>query len=412
MIRRTLSGAELVEKAEACLGEVFKGFEDVALRNQNKVLDAFQASCVGLRHFSPSSGYGYDDMGRDTLGEVFAKGLGTEDALVRPQLMSGTHALAVTLFGLLSPGKELLVATGKPYDTLLETIGVRGDSPGSLKSWGVSYKQIELAETGGIDVEALKRAVSSRTGVVHLQRSRGYAWRGALSVDELEGAIRIVREANSSAFVLIDNCYGEFTEPGEPVGADVLVGSLIKNPGGGIAPTGGYIAGRREALERLAERLSAPGVGREIGSYAGSYQPFYQGFFMAPHVVCQSLKTAALFAKVFEELGMRTHPKSDARRSDIIQAIRFGEPEQLVRFCRSVQSASPIDSFVVPEAWEMPGYEHKVIMAAGAFVQGASIEFSADAPMREPYTAYLQGALTYEHGKLAAIRAAEELLQP
>ncbi len=398
----------LVREAEAELAGVFAGFERVALNNQRKVLNAFQEARVALRHFSPTSGYGYDDIGRDKLAEVFALGLGTEDALVRPQFASGTHAIAVALFGLTAPGVEVLAATGHPYDTLLDTLGVR-EAGGSLRHWGVGYREIELTPDGKIDIPALQKAISPKTALVHMQRSRGYAWRGALSVDELNRAAEAVREVSKSAKVLVDNCYGEFTEESEPL-ADVLVGSLIKNPGGGIAPTGGYIAGSAECVEQIAQRVTAPGIGREVSSYAASYQPFFQGFFLAPHVVLQSLKTAALFARVFELLGMETHPASGAARSDIIQAIRFKEARQLARFCETVQRVSPIDSFVVPEAWDMPGYDHKVIMAAGAFVQGASIEFSADAPMRAPYTAYLQGALTYEHGRLAAEMAAGALM--
>ncbi len=400
---------KLVHAAEQSLSGVFAGFERIALHNQRKVLSAFQKARVALRHFSPTSGYGYDDIGRDKLGELFALGLGTEDAIVRPQFASGTHAIAVALFGLLAPGEEVLAATGRPYDTLLDTLGVR-DAQGSLRHWGVGCREIDLTPDGKIDIPALEKAITKKTALVHLQRSRGYAWRGALPVDELNRAALAVREINPNAKVLVDNCYGEFTEESEPT-ADVLVGSLIKNPGGGIAPTGGYIAGSAECVERIAQRVTAPGIGREVGSYAASYQPFFQGFFLAPHVVCQSLKTAALFARVFELLGMETHPSSEAARSDIIQAIRFEHDWQLARFCETVQSVSPIDSFVVPEAWDMPGYDHKVIMAAGAFVQGASIEFSADAPMRAPYTAYLQGALTYEHGRLAAAAAAGALMK-
>ncbi len=402
------SAESLIQDAESSLSGVFAGFERVALHNQRKVLKAFQQARVALRHFSPTSGYGYDDIGRDKLGEVFALGFGTEDAIVRPQFASGTHAIAVALFGLLAPGGEVIAATGRPYDTLLDTLGVR-EAEGSLKHWGVGYREADLTPDGRIDIPALQKAITKKTAVVHMQRSRGYAWRGALSVDELNRASSAVREANPNVKVLIDNCYGEFTEENEPT-ADVLVGSLIKNPGGGVAPAGGYIAGSAECVERIAQRVTAPGIGREVGSYAASYQPFFQGFFLAPHVVCQSLKTAALFARAFELLGMETHPASGAPRSDIIQAIRFERADQLARFCETVQSVSPIDSFVVPEAWDMPGYDHKVIMAAGAFVQGASIEFSADAPMRAPYTAYLQGALTYEHGRLAAETAVEALI--
>ncbi|MGI6192931.1 MAG: aminotransferase class I/II-fold pyridoxal phosphate-dependent enzyme, partial [Christensenellales bacterium] len=379
--------------------------------NQYKVLSAFQSERIALRHFNPTTGYGYDDDGRDALDRVFARCMGAEDALVRPQIVSGTHALALMLFGVLRPGDELLSITGKPYDTLETTIGISGDSLSSLKAMGVAYSQVELGEDGGIDVKASINAIHEKTKVVHIQRSRGYAWRRALTVAEIGRGIAAIKAAKPHVIVTVDNCYGEFTTTEEPVaaGADLMAGSLIKNPGGGIAPTGGYIAGRKDLIELVAERLTVPGIGREVGSYAASYAPFYQGLFLAPHVVAGTLKGATLAARVFEKLGFDVLPRWNESREDIIQAVRFFKPEPLIAFCRSIQKASPVDSFVVPEPWDMPGYQCQVIMAAGAFVQGSSIELSADAPIAPPYTAYMQGGLTYEHVKLAVMSAVSDM---
>jgi cystathionine beta-lyase family protein involved in aluminum resistance len=401
---------EFVESAESELKDVFKRFEAIGLNNQMKVLDAFHHEKVAPRHFMPTSGYGYDDIGRDTLERVFARVFGAEDALVRPQIVSGTHAIAIALFGALMPGDTLLSATGKPYDTLESAIGISGDAHGSLTAYGVNYKQVELLSDGNIDAETV---VSASVGakVVYFQRSRGYAWRNAVTIDMLRPVFARIHEINPKTVIIVDNCYAEFTDIIEPtqIGADIIVGSLIKNPGGGLAPTGGYIVGTSVCISLIENRLTSPGIGREVGSYAGSYTPFYQGLFLAPHVTIQALKSAALFARVFERIGMETLPSSTAQRADIVQSLRFGSADELIGFCRSIQSVSPIDSHVVPEPWDMPGYQHKVIMAAGTFVQGASIELSADAPIKAPYTAYIQGALTYEHGKIAVINALDAL---
>lgn len=401
---------EFVVSAENELKDVFKRFEDIGLYNQAKVLDAFKQEKVAPMHFMPTSGYGYDDIGRDTLERVFARVFGAEDALVRPQIVSGTHAIAIALFGTLMPGDTLLSATGKPYDTLESAIGISGNAYGSLMGYGVNYKQVELLSDGRPDIDAIVKS-SAGAKVVYFQRSRGYAWRNAITIDMLRPVFERIHEANPNAVIMVDNCYAEFTDIIEPteIGADVIIGSLIKNPGGGLAPTGGYIAGKCALIHLIENRLTSPGIGREVGSYAGSYTPFYQGLFLAAHVTVQALKSAALFARAFELLGMETLPSSTAQRADIVQSLRFKSADELIGFCRSIQSVSPIDSHVVPEPWDMPGYQHKVIMAAGTFVQGASIELSADAPITEPYTAYIQGALTYEHGKLAVIRALDEL---
>lgn len=404
---------EAVRAAEAQLTPVFARIDEIEGINQRKVLAAFQEERVAQRHFSPTTGYGYDDVGRDTLDRVFARALGAEDALVRPQFVNGTHALFTALAGVLRPGETMLSLTGRPYDTLEEAIGISGSASGSLKELGIGYREIGLSD-GKIDLSAALSALSDpEIRLVYVQRSRGYAWRNALTVDEMEAVFAAVKKNRPDVICMVDNCYGEFTDTREPTaaGADLMAGSLIKNPGGGLAPTGGYIAGKTALVERAAERLTVPGMGREVGSYAGSYQPFYQGLFMAPHVTAQSLRSAALFAKVFENAGMETLPASDGRYSDIIQAVRFPDKEALISFCRSIQKAAPVDSFVVPEPWDMPGYSHQVIMAAGAFVGGASIELSADAPIREPYIAYVQGALTYAHGRIGAAMALEDLLR-
>lgn len=368
-----------------------------------RVLSAMQAHRVATRHFAQTTGYGYDDVGRDTLEMVFAKALSCEDALVRPQIVSGTHSLALSLFGLLRPGDTLLSAAGKPYDTLDEVIGLTGSGQGSLKEFGVSYRQVDLLPDGAPDYEGIAEAAKAGARVVLVQRSKGYAWRPSLTPEQIGRVAEAVHKAQPSAVVLVDNCYGEFACEQEPsaFGADLMAGSLIKNPGGGLAPTGGYVAGKTELVEQVAYRLTSPGIGREVGSYAQSYQPFYQGLFLAPHIVAQAVKTAILASRVFELLGYEVHPKHDAPRSDIIQAIRLGSPELLIAFCQGIQAASPVDSFAMPEPWDMPGYQDQVIMAAGTFVSGASIELSADAPLRPPYNVYLQGGLTYVHGRAA-----------
>ena len=395
-----------IARAERDCAEAFSRFEDIEFANTKKLLASFKKHEISYRHFAPTTGYGYDDVGRDTLSEVFKEFLGAEKALVRPQITCGTHALAICLFGMLRPGDTLLSAAGLPYDTLGDIIGLSGKSGnGSLKDLGVQYKQVDLKD-GALDTDAIVAALDEHVKLVLIQRSRGYDWRASLGVEEINRAIHAIHAASPQTFVMVDNCYGEFTDYTEPK-ADVLAGSLIKNPGGGLAPTGAYIAGKRECVEKIAFRLTSPGIGAEVGSYAGSYRPFYQGLFLAPHVVCQALKTQCLFSRVFEQMGYDVHPKYNDNRNDIIQAIRFGSPEKLIRFIQLIQEFSPIDSQAVPEPWEMPGYQDKVIMAAGTFVSGASIELSADAPIRPPYTAYMQGGLSYAHGKIVL----EEMLK-
>ncbi len=402
---------QIVEAAEKRCQPMFAAIDEIALHNTEKVLDALQRHQVAARHFAPTTGYGYDDVGRDTLERLFADLFGAEGAIVRPQIASGTHALSMCLFGLLRPGDELMYASGAPYDTLEEVIGVRGSAPGSLKEMGVRYTQVEMTADGMLDIEAIRAAMKPNTRVVAIQRSRGYSSRPSLMPEDVQPLADMLHTSFPDACLMVDNCYGEFVCEWEPThfGADLCVGSLIKNPGGGLAPTGGYAVGRADLIERISFRLTAPGIGREVGSYAASYQPFYQGLFMAPHVVAQALKTSVLAAAVCEALGMRSTPASTARRTDIIQALELGTPQRLIAFCQGIQMASPIDSMALPEPWDMPGYQHQVIMAAGTFVSGASIELSADAPMREPYTVFLQGGLTYSHGKLALIRTLEHM---
>ena len=404
---------QLVERAEKRCVSAFEKTEAIALYNTERALNALQKHEVASRHFAPTTGYGYDDVGRDTLEKIFADLFGAEAAIVRPQIASGTHALSMCLFGLLLPGDELMYASGGPYDTLEDVIGVRGCPPGSLKEMGVSYAQVEMTADGHLDLDGIRRAMKPCTRVVAVQRSRGYSSRPSLMPEDIAPLADLLHSEFPGVVLMVDNCYGEFVCEKEPThyGADVCVGSLIKNPGGGLAPTGGYLVGREQVIERISYRLTAPGIGREVGSYAGSYQPFYQGLFMAPHVVAQAVKTAILSAAICEELGLKSTPASDARRTDIIQALEWGNPERLVAFCQGIQAASPIDSMALPEPWDMPGYQHQVIMAAGTFVSGASIELSADAPMREPYLAFLQGGLTYSHGKLALLRTLEYMRQ-
>lgn len=402
---------KLIAEAEASLHPVFDRLDRNEVLWTERILQAFQAESVSARHFAPTTGYGYDDVGRDTLERIFARLFGTEAAMVRPQIASGTHAISLCLFGLLLPGDRVLSVTGKPYDTLDGIIGIGDDVPvGSLKEMGIAYDQVEL-KNGAIDLVAVEKAITPETKLIIAQRSRGYDWRPSLHPSAFEPLAKLLKEKHPGLLLMVDNCYGEFVCDAEPThyGADVCVGSLIKNPGGGLAPTGGYIVGNRAAIDRISYRLTAPGVGLEIGSYAASYQPFYQGLFMAPHTVAQALKTASLAARVFEGLGMEATPASDEPRVDIIEAIRMGTPERLVAFCQGIQTASPVDSMALPEPWDMPGYQDQVVMAAGTFVAGASIELSADAPMREPYTAYMQGGLTYAHGKLALTSALQRM---
>ncbi len=394
---------EFVSECEKNCKPLFESAEQVALICQSKVLNAFRNNGVSERHLKGTLGYGYDDIGRDTLCKVFAEAFDAEQALVSPNIVSGTHALTLALFGLLRPNDLLLSITGKPYDTLDNVIN--GNGNGSLKDFGIKYGEIALKKSK-IDLETVKSEVlNQQPKVVFITRSKGYEWRDALTVAEIGEAIKAVKKLAPDVTVMVDNCYGEFIEAIEPtnVGADVIVGSLIKNAGGGIAPTGAYIAGKSKAVELISYRLTAPSIGNEVGSYAAGYANFYEGFFLAPHTVLNAVKTGILFGEAFSRLGYETMPKAGERVKDIIRSIKFKDEDKLVEFCRLIQSASPIDGYVTPEPWDMPGYQDKVIMAAGTFVAGASIELSADAPIKPPYIGYMQGSLTYEHGKLALL---------
>ena len=403
----------LARQAEDDLREQFDRVDQVAQANAEKVLDAFQTHRVSESYFAGTTGYGYDDLGRDKLEEIYAQIFHTEDALVRIQFINGTHAITCALFGALKPGETLLYAVGAPYDTIQSAIGIVGNAPGSLKSYGIGYRQVELTADEKPDLAAIARTVGEDPTIkaVMIQRSRGYATRASLSVAEIGAICDAVHGVRRDLAILGDNCYGEFVETLEPtqVGADLVVGSLIKNPGGGLAPTGGYLAGRHDLVEAASMRLSVPGIGKEGGCSLGNNRSLYQGLFLAPHTAAQAVKTALFAARMMELLGYRTDPASTQTRHDIIQMIHFGAPEALKKFCKGIQMGAPVDSYVTPEPWDMPGYDTPVIMAAGSFIQGASIELSADGPMREPYTAYLQGGLTYESGKLGILLAVEAL---
>ena len=396
----------------AGLKERFDAIDEVAEYNQMKVLNAMQECKVSDIHFAATTGYGYNDLGRDTLEEVYAKVFHTEDALVRPQIVSGTHALALALSSQLRPGDELLSPVGKPYDTLEEVIGIR-ESVGSLAEYGITYRQVDLLEDGSFDWENIRKAINEKTKMVTIQRSKGYQTRPTLSVARIAELIKFVKEIKPDLICMVDNCYGEFVETIEPtdVGADMCVGSLIKNPGGGLAPTGGYIAGKKECIERAAARLTSPGLEKEVGASLGVISSFYQGFFLAPTVTASALKGAIFAANVYEKLGFGVVPNGTESRHDIIQAITFGTPEGVIEFCRGIQAAAPVDSFVVPEPWAMPGYDSDVIMAAGAFVQGSSIELSADAPIKPPYAVYFQGGLTWNHAKFGILMSLQKLVE-
>lgn len=403
----------LAEQAQSSLTEQFARIDAIAEQNTRKVLAAFQNHRVAESYFSGTTGYGYDDQGRDELDKIYAEIFGTEDALVRIQFVNGTHAIACALFGAVMPGDTLVYAVGAPYDTLQSVIGVSGNARGTLMDYGVRYREVALKDNAP-DREGLAEAVRDPSvKAVVIQRSKGYSTRATLSVAEIGELTRIIKENNPNAAVLVDNCYGEFVETIEPtqVGADLVVGSLIKNPGGGLAPTGGYIAGRSDLVQGAAQRLTTPGIGGECGSTLGNNRALYQGLFMAPHIVAQAVKTAVFAARLMELMGYDTQPRSTEVRHDIIQMISLHTPEAVCKFCRGIQSGSPVDSYVTPEPWDMPGYDDQVIMAAGAFIQGSSIELSADAPMREPYTVYLQGGLTYESGKTGILLAADQLLK-
>lgn len=397
---------------EAQLKERFEAIDETAEYNQMKVLKAMQEARVSDIHFAATTGYGYNDLGRDVLEEVYAKAFHGESALVRPQLISGTHALHVALSGNLRPGDELLSPVGKPYDTLEEVIGIR-DSVGSLKEYGVVYRQVDLLEDGSFDFENIRKAINEKTKLVTIQRSKGYATRPTLSVEKIGQLISFVKSVKPDVICMVDNCYGEFVERIEPtdVGADMIVGSLIKNPGGGLAPIGGYIVGRKDCIDRASYRLSAPGLGKEVGASLGLNQSFYQGLFLSPTVVAGALKGAIFAANIYEKLGFAVVPNGSESRHDIIQAVTFGTPEGVIAFCQGIQAAAPVDSFVSPEPWAMPGYDSDVIMAAGAFVQGSSIELSADGPLRPPYTAFFQGGLTWYHAKYGIMMSMQKLYE-
>ena len=403
---------EFGQKIEAKLLDRFADIDKVAEYNQLKVINAMQEARVNDGCFNYASGYGYSDMGRDTLEEVYAKAFHTEAALVRPQITCGTHALALALSANLRPGDELLSPVGKPYDTLESVIGIR-PAKGSLAEYGVTYKQVDLLEDGTFDYENIRKAINERTKLVTIQRSKGYQTRPSFSVKQIGELIAFVKEIKPEVIVMVDNCYGEFVETIEPsdVGADMIVGSLIKNPGGGLAPIGGYIAGTEECIENCAYRLTSPGLGKEVGASLGVMQSFYQGFFLAPTVVAGALKGAIFAANIYESLGFPVIPNGSESRHDIIQAVTLGSPEGVIAFCKGIQAAAPVDSYVSPEPWEMPGYDSEVIMAAGAFVQGSSIELSADGPIKPPYAVYFQGGLTWSHAKLGILRSLEEMVR-
>ena len=402
---------EFGEKIVQKLAPRFETIGKTAEYNQLKVIHAMQANRVSEACLYASSGYGYNDLGRDTLEKVYATAFGAEDALVRPQIACGTHALAVALSGNLRPGDELLSPVGKPYDTLEEVIGIR-PSRGSLREYGVTYRQVDLLADGSFDYEGIRQALNPKTRLVTIQRSKGYQTRPTLSVRQIGELIRFIKEIRPDVICMVDNCYGEFVETEEPSehGADLMVGSLIKNPGGGLAPIGGYIVGKAEYVENAAVRLTSPGLGKEVGATLGVNQAFYQGFFLAPVVTASALKGAIFAANIYERLGFPVLPNGTEERHDIIQAVTLGSPEAVIAFCRGIQAAAPVDSYVAPEPWAMPGYDSDVIMAAGAFVQGSSIELSADGPIKPPYAVYFQGGLTWEHAKFGILMSLQKLL--
>lgn len=405
---------EMAARVQKRIKPSFEKIDSVAEENTRRVMEAFQNNRVADACFAGTTGYGYDDLGRETLDKIYAEVFGTEAALVRIGFVNGTHALTAAMFALAKPGDTILAATGMPYDTLRTAIGINGPVHGSLKFYGINYAQVDMTNDGEPDYKAIAAAASRpEISAVMVQRSRGYADRKALSSEEIGRICRIVKDVNPKAKLMVDNCYGEFTETLEPshLGADIIAGSLIKNPGGGLAPTGGYIAGTRELVEKAATRLTTPGIGGECGSSLGNNRLLFQGLFMAPHVVAQALKTAVFCAGMMEELGLESSPRVEDERYDIIQMVKLGSPENMKRFCLGIQAGAPVDSYVTPEPWAMPGYDCPVIMAAGSFIQGSSIELSADGPMREPYIAYMQGGLTYESGKLGIMMAVSAMLE-
>ena len=404
---------DLARRAEALSAPQFALLQEICEANTQRVMDAFQEYRVSEACFAGTTGYGYDDLGRETLEKIYARVFGTEAALVRPHFVNGTHAITAALFALCRPGEAILAATGKPYDTLHHAIGITGEEFGSLQFYGIGYRQVDLLPDGQPDLPGIREALEDPTvKAVTLQRSIGYSTRKALSIEQIQAICMAVKEKRKDVSIFVDNCYGEFTDILEPthVGADLIAGSLIKNPGGGLAPTGGYIAGKAELVERAAGRMTLPGIGGECGSMLGISRLLFQGFFMAPHVVMQAVKTAVFAAAMMYLLGYDSHPRYDEKRSDIIQRISLGSPEKMEAFCRGIQAGAPVDSFVSPVPAPMPGYDCDVIMAAGAFIQGSSIELSCDGPVRDPYCVYLQGGLTYESGKLGVMKAVNGML--
>ena len=386
----------------------FDKIKEIREYNQYKVLRAMQRANLSDNHFNWTTGYGYNDIGREKIEEIYADVFGAEDALVRPIIVNGTHALSLCIQGIVRPGDEILSITEKPYDTLQGVIGIR-EEKGSLKEFGVTYQDVDFLPDGNIDLETVKKKINERTKLVMIQRSKGYSWRKSLSIDDIKEAIEVVKSVNKDLIVMVDNCYGEFLDIKEPteVGADIMAGSLIKNPGGGLALTGGYIAGRKDLVEMISYRLTTPGIGKECGLTFGTTRNVLQGFFMAPYITSQAVMGAIYCARMFEKLGYEVLPKYDDLRSDIIQVVRLKNADEVIAFCQGVQAAAPVDSYVKPEPWAMPGYEDEVIMAAGAFIQGSSIELSADAPIRPPYNVYFQGGLTFDHSKMGTLKAVE-----
>lgn len=406
---------EIARQAEEDIKEMHQEIDRIAEYNQNRVLDAFKNHRVSETHFHSTTGYGYDDVGRETLEKIYAEVFGGEDALVRPQIVSGTHAISTALFGLLRPGDELIYITGKPYDTLEGVVG-KWDSDlysGSLKDYGIDFQEIPLQENGSVNYDAVASAITSKTKVIGIQRSRGYDSRPSYTIDQISEMIHFVKEIKRDVIVFVDNCYGEFVEEKEPphVGADLIAGSLIKNPGAGLVRAGGYIVGNEALIHQCANRLTAPGLGKEMGATFNMLQEMYQGFFLAPHVVAQAVKGAVFTARFLELLGFSPSPQYQEKRTDLIQSVNFETADQMIHFCQAIQANSPVNAYVVPYPSAMPGYEDEVIMAAGTFIQGSSIELSADGPIREPYTVFVQGGLTYEHVKIALKESARQLVE-
>ncbi|SES35384.1 methionine gamma-lyase family protein [Psychrobacillus sp. OK032] len=401
----------LAKRAEVIIANYHQEVEKIAFFNQQKVIHAFKTHHVSDHHFNPSTGYGYDDEGRDTLEKVYATTFGAEAALVRPQIISGTHAISISLFGVLRPNDELLYITGKPYDTLQSIVSGGEEDTGSLADFGISYQHVDLLESGAIDWNAVEKTVRGNTKVIAIQRSKGYALRPSFTVEQIKEMVEKIRVIKEDAIIFVDNCYGEFVEELEPtdVGVDLMAGSLIKNPGGGIAKTGGYIAGKSELVTKCAYRMTSPGIGAEAGASLNTLMDMYQGFFLAPHIVSQAVKGAIFTSAVLEEVGMTTEPHYSQKRTDLIQSVSFQTADQMIQFCKAIQMHSPVNAQFAPEPAYMPGYEDDVIMAAGTFIQGSSMELTADGPIRPPYTAFIQGGLTYEHVKYAILGAVQSL---